>query len=470
MRKFKLDKNLSLRISSLVIAGTLFVTGLTGCSKNNKADEIKSNTEKGIVTLFPTMNDEIVENSSIIILLDDIAKENENGKISSEVIENYKSKIDTDNMMSDFNSFLNVLEQTMIQNKTLISTSNFVSNKDKEILSKIEKITSNIINENEEQIKSNFDLMYSLIVEEDEITFDGLTFDIRDLGYAERAIAGAYARTSAYFARNYITEEEYSKMDDRTNDQNNKAYIKTDLEILGNQMEEKSLVNVKELFDGEYAEVKDAFNNKINVTDDNIENLVNYINLEYLNSDKVSNKDKNKILGEYSDEKVIDTLTTIDAISEYNSNNTKDIIVLSNMLVDDYKKTTTGKVDAVTLDYIEFNSIKLLNTTTEESTKEQIFNNPYFQNLYQYFIKANFVHEYNDEKAVSINYQDISDGTKLVANQIIYSTFTKRPNVLKYEGYDEKINLNLIESIQYVQNTILGECEKVDITDFVKVK
>ena len=41
MRKFKLDKNLSVRISSLVMAGMLTIsaaTGLTGCSKKSETN------------------------------------------------------------------------------------------------------------------------------------------------------------------------------------------------------------------------------------------------------------------------------------------------------------------------------------------------------------------------------------------------------------------------------------------------
>lgn len=477
MKKFKLDKKTSLRISSLVLLGALSITPMTGCTKKANGDfnnpsinAMKETTEKGIVTLFPTMNEEIVENSSIIILLDDIAKEDENGKINADVISEFKSKVDSSNMMNDFNSFLNVLEQTMIQNERVISTNSFVSNNDKTILSKIEKITTNIINGNKETKRTNFDLIYQLVVEEKEITYDGLTFNLRDLGYGERAIAGAYARTCAYFAKEYITEEEYAKIDERTNDQNNKAFIKTDLEILGNQIVEKSEEDVEKIFNTEYSDTKGAFAGRINISDSNIINLVNYINLEYLDSDKVSNKDKKEVLGTYSDEAVSNTLNAIDAITEYNTNNTSNIILISSMLVDSYKETTTGKVDIVTLDYIQFNTIKLLNTTTEASTAEEIFNNPYFQNIYQYFRKANFVHDYSNTNSVSINYQDISDGAKFVANEMVYYTLSKRPNVFKYEGYEEKINLNLVESIQYIQNVVTGECKKIDITDFVKSK
>lgn len=485
MRKFKLDKTTSKRLSALAMAGMIFVTCMSGCKNNNETEEITPTTitveyenEKNLVTLtrtnikvlFPTMNEDVVNNASLIILLDELAKEDENEKINADVISNFKAKIDTDNMMSDFNSFLDTVEQSMIENKTLVSTSDLAIQKDKEILSKIELITSNIINGTKEEKISNFDLIYTLFVDEDEITYDGFTFDVRDLSMSSRAIASAYARTSAYYAKDDITEDEYSKIDARTNNQNNKAYIKTKLEILENDMEEKSLVDVNKLFNGEYEVTKLTIDGKVNVEEESVKNLVNYINLEYLDSDKVSNKDRNTTLGEYTDEKVSDTLLTIDAITKYNNINTNDIILFSNLLVDDYKETETGKLDKVALDYVQFNSIMLLNTTTKESTKEEVYNNKYFQNIYKYFTKQNFTHNYDEKTEVTVNYQDVSDGAKLIANEIVIYTLKQVPHVLEYQGYEEKINTNLEETIQYVQNVVTGECEKVELEEYVKTK
>lgn len=479
MKKFKLDRNTSTRISSLIMSGVLFVSmiGMSGCKSQTPEEESTAIVvlqddvdlvKKGISDLFPTMNKEVVSNSALIILLDEIAKEDENGKISADVIANFKAKIDADNMMGDFNSFLDTLEQAMIDEQKLISVSNLVIEKDEQILSKIESITSKIINGAKEDIKVNFNLIYTLFVLEDEITYDGLTFDVRELSYSSRAIASAYARTAAYYSRNYISEEEYKSIDNRTNNQNNKAYIKSKLQVLDNEMIEKSEVEINELFTNKYSETKKVVTNKINISDADIKNLVDYINLEYLNSDRVADVDKNNILGEYDDSKVSNTLMVIDAIAQYNMENQKDLILFSNMIVNNYKEMDTGKVDKVLLDYIQFNSIMLLNTTTEKSTSEEIFNNPYFQNIYLYFTKQNFTHKYNAENIVDVNYQDISDGAKFVANEIVLYVINKRPNIKKYSGYEEKVNKNLEESIQYIQNVITGECEKVDVLEFVK--
>lgn len=480
MKKFKLDRNISTRISALAMAGIISVTalGFSGCKQQNNKENAsivaiqntKDSTQKGIKYLFPTMNEEIVNNSSLIILLDEIAKKDENGKIDAEVISNFKSKIDTENMMSDFNSFLDVLEQSMIESKKVITVSNLVIDKDEEILANIEEITSKIISGTKEEIKTNFDLIYTLFVEEDEITYNGLTFDIRDLSYAGREIASTYARTSAYFAKSYISKQKYEKIDSRTNNQNSKAYIKTQLEILSNDMEEKSVEDVETIFNVELEETKKALAGKINISDANIKKMLSYINIEYLNSDKVSNKDKSFILGTYEEENVKNSLLIIDAITEHNKNNKDNLILLSDMLIDKYKETETGKVDIVALDYIQFNSIMLLNTTTEESKAEEIFNNPYFQNIYKYLRKANFVHKYTKDKEVNINYQDISDGAKFVLNEIVNYTLNQRSNVYKYTGYKSKVESNLKESIQYIQNIITGECELVELNEFIKTK
>lgn len=488
MRKFKLDRNISKRISALVMAGALLVS-TTGCKNNNKdattpttvvttpvenpnLEIIRKNEDVrlNIKVLFPTMNEDIVNNASLIILLDEIAKEDENEKINADVISEFKAKIDTDNMMGDFNSFLDTLEHSMIEDEALIKTSNLVIANDEEILSNIESITDNIINGTKEEKLKNFDLIYTLFVEEDEVTYNDLTFEVRDLSYSGRAVASAYARTAAYYAKDYITKEQYEKIDKRTNNQNNKAYIKTKLEILANDMDEKSLIDVNEVFGKEYEITKNTLNAKVNIEEATILNLINYMNLEYLDSDKISNKDKNLTLGSYEEEKVTNVLTAIDAITEYNIKNNNDIVLFSNMLVDSYKETNTGKIDAVALDYIQFNSLMLLNTTDENTKASEIFNNVYFQNIYKYFTKQNITHKYSEENEVSVNYQDISDGTKFIANEIVRYTLNKRTNVFKYEGYEEKINTNLEETIQYIQNTVTGECEKVEVEEFVKTK
>ena len=108
MRRFKLDKKTSTRISALFLAGLLSASPLvlSACSKNNSSEgeqtavteqydtaaKMVSETREGIKFLFPRMNKEIIDNTSLIILMDELAKEDSNGKINANVISNFKSK------------------------------------------------------------------------------------------------------------------------------------------------------------------------------------------------------------------------------------------------------------------------------------------------------------------------------------------------------------------------------------------
>lgn len=486
---FKLDKNISRRISALVLAGFITVS-CSGCkSKNVQNDENLTSivvlndgsidlTKDRLTRLFPDLNPDTINNFTLIMLIDSIAKEDENGKIHSDVISQYKNKIDSDNMMSDFNSLLDELEMNMIKDGAVIRISDVLPYEysfDAEALGAIESLTQEAINfssgKDVEKLEEIFSKIYDLVVLEKEVDVYGVTFSIRDLGYGNRAVALAYARTIAYYCRNYIDEEKLVEIDNRTNDQNNKAYIKTILEILANEMDEKSEANVQEIFDQKYSSVSKNLEDKLSLNFESIVELVNYVNLKYLNSDKVSKSDKNDILGEYDDSKVSDAILAIDAIHTYNlglSSSDESQFVYSNLLLGEYKNTTSGQIDSTALDYVQYNSIMLLKTVSESSDFNTIFNNPYFQNIYKYFTKQNFSHTYGNGEQVNINWQDISDGTNFVCYEIIRFTLSKLPNIDYLDNFNEIAIENLSQSIQYIQNTIMGECEKVDIKEFVK--
>lgn len=509
MKKLILEKEISKKIKAISMASIMFVTmGFSGCSSKNdtksntessiynlssqtpneptptnnnieekgtsslyKAEkELVSRTKDKIKALFKNMNEEVISNSALIILLDELAKEDENGKIKADIISNFKSKIDSNNMMNDFNTFLDTLENTMIKDKRIVSVSNILPTEqkdDKKILLNIEKITSKIINSNDEkQISSEFDKIYTLFVEEDEIEVDGFKFKVRDLSFSNRAIASAYARVCAYYARNYITDEKYSNIDKRTNDQNSKAYIKTKLEVLNNQMDEKSEINGIKAFNDRYDNFNELLNGKVKLTKGAAKNFINYINLEYLNSDKVATKDKREILDGYNDFKIADTILAIDAINEYNFKNQKNIIIYSDLLIEEYQKTSTGKIDALALNFIEYNTIMLRNTVSKDAKFTDVFNNPYFQNVYKYLLKQNVVYKYVDENnktnEVTIVYQEVSDNVNLFCNEMIYNTLSKLPKVKYMEDYIKQAKSNVEESVQHIQNVVSGECEKVD--------
>ena len=480
LKLYKLKNNLT----AWALMGTLSLTaiGLSGCNKKQEtalvqqatsAEELAVNTLKqNIKTLFPEMSEEVIDDTSLILLLNILAKENENGKISADVISKFKSKIDSDNMMDNFNAFLSQLENGMIKENKIISMSNALSqelNNDKVILSHIEKIVEDIKNTTDKKvINAEIEKLTVLFVEEDELEIDGFRFEIRDLTNGSRALTQAYARTALYFARNYVTEEQAQRIDNRTNNQNNKAYIKTDLEILGNQMDEVSEIDVVGAFNNHYLVVENYIDTKVDLSQGDEKDLINYLNLKYLASDKVSTKDKNTILNGYEEEKVSDVILSIDAINTYNINNQNDIITFSNLLVGDYKNTQMGQIDKVSLDFVQYNSIMLLNTVKENSTFSEIFNNPYFQNLKLYIMRNDFTHKYNTED-ITVQHEQISGGANFINNEVILYTLNKLPQK-GLESFVELAESNLEGSIQYVQNIVTGECEKAELEEFVKTK
>lgn len=509
MKKYLFDKKMSKKIKEISLASVLAMSSLfTGCSGNKttettesvesitstlesennvestnsdiesttvgsanlyeKETELVDTTKSKIKTIFKDMNEDVILNSAIIIDLDELAKEDENGKVNADVISNFKNKIDSNNMMSDFNTLVDALENYMITENKIITTSDIVVNADdKKILSNIENITKNIIDGKD--INENFDKLYKLFVEEDSITIDEFEFEIRDLSFSSRVIASTYARVGAYYSRNNIKEEEYSKMDRRTNDQNSKAYIMTKLEILNNLMDEKSIIDVNTVFNNKYESASNLLNEKVKLSSGDSKDLINYINLEYLNSDLVATKDKREILGGYDDSKMTDTMLAIDSINEYNFKNQDKIIVFSDFLIDEYAKTSTGTIDEISMNFVEYNSLMARKTITDDADFSQVFNNPYFQNIYKYILKQDTVYKYEDEngknKEYTIIYQEVSDSVQLINNETIKYTLSKLPDVKYMEDYIKQSESNVEESIQHIQNVVTGECEKVDFED-----
>lgn len=502
MGKFKIDKNLSRRIAALSVAGMLFATGLGGCKKQSNDDiytassiesiettedlknkeNIKSvvsiveETNKNLDIILTDVSDEIKYNSSIILLLDLIAKEDENGKINANIMSELKNKVDADNMINEFNAFLDTLgNRAIIENKlekvSLVLPSELAI--DKDILSKIESLLEKLIKysneDNKDAVANEYNKFYKLFVEEKELEINGIKFEIRDLTVSSRAVATNYAEIANYYSRNYISKENYKKMDERTNDQNNKAYIKETLSILSNEMEEKSEVDAIKIFNQKYEDINNLIEDKINLSNDTVKNLVNYINLKYIDSDKISTKDKNEILGMYEDDKISDVLLAIDAINKYNIYNQNSIIPLSSLLIENYSVTEVGKVDKIALDFVQYNTIMLNNTANENESYDNLSKNPYFNNIYKYFTKQNFTHIYSN-KEYDINWQEISDGTNFVNYQTILKILNKYQKTENFDSYLKKSQSNLGESIQYIQNTIMEECKKVDTKEYIKTK
>lgn len=492
----KLDKiqskknNRAVGLASILLSIVMVGSGLSlaGCTKKQNQEQPETTTvsyqnEENIIStlkaelkkIAPEMTDEKLTDTALILTLNLIAKENENGKIRSDIMDYFKNKVDVDSMMDNFNSFEDVIETNMITENKFVSVSKTLPKElkeDSEILGYIESISNNVMDAslkgNKELVNTEFDKIYTLFVDEDKLTVNGTEFEVRDLNYAERSIAEAYARCAAYYGRNFVKQDKLDAVDKRTNQQNNKAYIKETLAIMSNNIDEVSDTDVISEFDAKYRALEQLLNGKVNTSAGNQKDLVNYLNLKYLEGTHVSEKDKNQILTDYDEKQINDTILTVDSITKYNETHQTEMVLFSSLLVEEYLKTETGKTDKLALDFVQYNSMMLLNN--KESIKDftTIYNNPYFKNLYMYFTKQDLTYKHKVNGNVvedTIAWQDISDGANFANHEIIIYTLKQFPKLRedfeKY-GFIEKTQTNLTESVQYVQNVLTGECQKAD--------
>lgn len=495
-------KYVNKRIISFVVAGVTLVSAATytSCSKKTTSEETTSeasisydleedmvdSTIEKIKALDLNIGEDIIaKDSALLLLLSELAKEDENGKISSDTMAHFKNVINEENMTDNYDSLLNKIENSMLNDK-FISISSVLPDSlstEKRILSAIENIAKVAIeNKNSKSAVLNaFDKMYTLFVEEKRVD----DFEVRDLPYSLRSAASAYAREVNHLARYYASEQKRAELDQRTNDQNAKVYIINILGKISNQMEEESLdKDLIERFNLMYTEFTNVIKPVINSSKETNVELVNYINLEYLTSEEVSTKDRNTLVTEYDENKVKNTFDLIDAITKYNSNeyaknkDNADIFGLEKLLINGKSQ------DIVALKFIQSNSYMLLNSINENITYEDLIINPYFDNLTKYITKLednglnNFVHSYSDSEGNIVTevvpYQNISDGVHFVCDEVvrytlsILKTYKNLKNDEIFSTYYDQSVRNSVNSIQYLQNTIYGECERVDVKEYFK--
>ena len=500
-------KYLNKRIVSILMSGITVVSAATytACSKKPRVTETTQTTEmddidntfnseeqmvdstiERIKGLGVNVSEEIIaKDSALLMLLSELAREDENGKISADVMSHFKNIINEQNMVDNYDALLNKVENAMLDGNFISLASVLPDNmqNEKSILSSIENIAQNALNNKNDKnaVLDAFDKMYTLFVEEKEIN----GFEVRDLPYSLRSAASSYAREVNHLARYYANEQKRSDLDKRTDDQNAKSYIINILGKISNQMEEQSLdKDLVERFNLMYTE----FNNKImpfvRTSQESQKNLVNFINLEYLTSEEVSTKDRKELVGEYDEKTVRSTFDLIDAITKYNSDaylkdkeNAK-ILGLEKILINGKEQ------DVLVLKFVQFNSFMLLNSVNENTTYEELMINPYYDNLTKYITKIEdngskgFVHKYKDSNGKEIEemieYQNISDGVHFVCDEIARYTLGKvkgKKNITENETFNtyyDQATRNVVNSIQYLQNTIYGECEKVDANEYVK--
>ena len=491
MKKLKIynsnnfTNNLKLKMGALLLTGATFASSFVGCT-NTKGDkqqsistpistavsvendaDIKSivnDTNKEIKEIIPELNDELSYDTSIVLLLDEIAKKDENGKINASEMKNLKDSVDTNNIMNNFNATLDIAQQKMIKSGEILNLSGVVySEKDQLILSEIEKILNSIIkykNENnEEKLLEEWNKIYDLFALGKKIDGNGLEIKVSDLSYSSRAIANAEVESGIVIARDYIPEDQLKVMDKILNDQNNKAYITSTLEIISNDMPVKeSEIDIKKVLNDKYEDIIKRLDNKIKIDEavkENIKDLVNYMNIEYLTSSKVSYKDKNVVISEVTEEDLTRVVDLISAINKYNLQNPEDAVAFSGFLIDEFAKTEKGEADSKTLNIIQASTYAL------DANKKVVHDVNSFRNLpsgkyiFDYITKSDI--EYN---ADTIIWQNTTDGSRLVNYVIIFDALNSLPEFDLKENYIEKANMDINETIKSIEKRINNECIK----------
>ena len=121
----KLDKkgskknNKAVGLASILLSLVMVGSGLslTGCANKEKKDtkdnssSLSYQTENDMIStlknelkkIAPEFSDEKLTDTALILTLNLIAKENENGKVRSDIMDYFKNKVDSDSMMDNFN-------------------------------------------------------------------------------------------------------------------------------------------------------------------------------------------------------------------------------------------------------------------------------------------------------------------------------------------------------------------------------
>ena len=422
--------------------------------KNDLTKALVGNTQNLIKTKFDELSEDVTYDSSIVLLMDLIEPKNESGKIGSENMSKLKNKIDPDTMINQYYAMLSTLENKIIVDGEFVYTDELLPEEleaEANMLREIENISKNVMDaskeNNADKVKEEYSKMEKLFVGEERIENNGVEIFIRDLGYSRRMLSQEYAKVALYYARNYITEEQINKMDSRTDAQSSLPYIKEFLTVVSNTMVEKSYNNVSAEFNGKYREISEKLDGKVTLDSYIQENLVNYANLDYLNSDLVSTKDRNDILKEFEEKELKDTMLAVDAIVTYNVTNQNDLVVLSDLLVDSkVSVTSAGKTDALALNALEFNTMMSLNTIDGVDSYQSLIANPYFNVIYKYVTKQNFEYKHydhsNNEITDTIVFQEISASSRFIIDEMVGRTL-----LMLEEKVNGKVTFDDIKSL-----------------------
>ena len=490
MRRFKISRGGSKKFISSALALQLVFGALALSSCSDKEveeteqeitteevveDNTFEETVKKIKALNLDLSDKSIKDSTLVLLLSVLAKEDENGKVNADEISKYVNHFDRDAVLEGFDNLLSEVETQMLKGN-FVSVSGVLPEEmsaDKTVLKEIEAITKEALDnkDNKEIVSDCFVKIYKLFVSGE--TVDG--FEIDQMDYSTRAVAYSYAREVMFLARNYVSDEDYERIDKRTNDQYSRSELVIKLEKLENDFVEVSDGKAVAMFQKRYEQFHDVLIAKVKSSNDVQKLLVNYINIKYL-LNEVTTKDRNEIIGSYTDEDLKAALELIDAIILYNAetygNNkdTNNLISLSKVMIDNTDN------DRIALDYVTKSCMEVLNLVNEDLTYDALELNGYYDLLCACTVEQDeykYIGSDGKENTIKFNWHEMSDGVKLVCFEMINFTFSRMPKKVKdnsiFNSYYEVSADMLFRNVQFFQDT-LDDCKPLDKTEYVKTK
>lgn len=466
----KVNKDLKKRITavSLSLVSLVGVFTFSSCKKEvteevQNYEEVENNIDKirdNIKGKISNMSLVDAYNAAIILDMNEIVKRDSNDKYNADIMSKLTKNMEPDALIDSYCAVLDNIENEITINGNNVRFSEVLPetySKEKEILSKLEDLVLDSLSQSKETSVKIFEIVYDLFVLDKNVEVRGTTFATRDLSPQFRALANHYAKAIAYNTRNFIDDKKYEDVINSTNGDDWKSQIFTELSVLDNQIQEKSTVDAVKIFNNKYTQVKNLLNQVMQVDDNAVKALVNYLNIDYLNMDEVSYSDKFSILGDYSDESVSLAIDLIDRIMEYNKNNLNNMVAFSKFLVDEYKAKDKGEISSLALDNILYSSLKLYDETRENVKFSDVYLNPNFKELEKYLTKQDTKYSVST-KEHDIDFQSIGNGANFVNFVVILNEFNYSLNIKELDSYKELAQDGLKQEISSIRNYVYGEC------------
>lgn len=498
MKKFKLYKDLSIRLSALSLAGIITVMGFGGCKEKKQEDTneviltndqlINNEIDKLTDLLNSKLDDKFYLNSddqksSIVLLnLDYIvsnATYDENGQLCETALDHiYPRGINTKKELNDLNTFLSKYREytrLLTSKEEFINLSDYaLLENDKLIIQELENMIKELIilknKGSKEEINKLFDKISSFFVNEGTLNINGKEYKKSDLSNGFRKGSEVFGTIASSMTHEYVEEEKRAKLDDKLNTSDSIYQLEVLLEVFANSKQNviNTMINNQDTyilsdsdydminsFNSKYDEVLNSIKGKINLTNDEISSLVQIANIDYLASDKVTSGAMKTIITNDFEVIINNARSAQEKIEVYNKNHQNDLYTYENLFVDDVENT----VNITAIKGNIYSAINLLNDVDSNSTYSDIYNNSYFQFLELYNGYSSEV-TINSKDGSKITKNDTGYGTRFITNNIARIALESLP--VKFDSTINLVNddLDELSVIPKIQSLMEDKCSK----------